>query len=186
MIICCMHFNCKAQPLSTLKIKDGMLTLSEIWPTWLVSLSGSSTMKFSSTVLLNEEENFPPSSSQSITQQPLIHLLVVNEEWRNIFEDKFSEQRGHYVLKRFLCVRPFCSFISCSSSSEPSIVKAMKKNTCTKEKKKIQFNEMRHRLCFLTIHLSVSWVNSRCVRKRLLRAQLLSKWGALFRKSMKS
>lgn len=39
-----------------------------------------------------------------------------------------------------------------------------------KGKRKSQFNKMPCSLCSLTIHLSLSWVNSRCVRNRLLRA----------------
>lgn len=132
----------------------------------LLSLSGSLLRKLCFKVLLNEEENVPQSSSLSMKLECLsnvMHFCVANEKWWNMFADIFYWQERQYFKST-----KSLSLLLLWINQLILIVTLFFFFPFAKGKKSILMKGLT--VCFLVIHLSLSWINSRCVRKGLLRA----------------
>lgn len=133
----------------------------------LLSLSGSLLRKLCLRVLLNEEKNDPQSSLLSVKSECLSNAMhFCNEKWLNIlYLQTTSTDRKDNILN-LPNPSPFCSSWSSSSFWQTDFFFFF--SAFAKGKISILMKGLT--VCFLVIHLSLSWISSRCVRKGLPRA----------------
>lgn len=140
-----------------------------IWPTSALSLNGSSTMKFCFTMLLNEEENFSSCEARA-SPSNLMHLFGSKWEVEEyICRQVLLTEKTLDLQAPPIPLSPSLLFTSCSSSFQSHVSLSHKERTRKKERRKSSL--MKCLVVYVPSHfVSLSWVNSWHVRKRLLRA----------------